>query len=108
MHDIGKVLTMLSLPAALAAQTTVTIRAGRLLDGMGGSQSNAIIVIDRGLISRVDGATPSGAVTYDLSRFTVLPGLIDGHAHLSWYFNRAGRLHTRQDGDTPVESMLAM
>lgn len=103
------VLTMLSLPAALAAQTTpVTIRAGRLLDGRGGAQSNATIVVDADVIRRIDAASPAGGPTYDLSRYTVLPGLIDGHAHLSWYFNRAGRLHTAQDGDTPVESMLAM
>lgn len=108
MRAIGTALTMLSLPAILTAQTTVTVRAGRLLDGRGGSRSNTTIVIDHGVISRLEGGAPSGGVTYDLSRYTVLPGLIDGHAHLSWYFNRAGRLHTRQDGDTPVESMLAM
>ena len=103
------VLTMLSLPATLAAQTTpVIIRAGRLLDGRGGAQSNATIVVERGAISRVDAASPAGAATYDLSHYTVLPGLIDGHAHLAWYFNRSGRLHTSNDGDTPVESMLAM
>ena len=108
MHDVGTVLAMLSLPAMLAAQSTVAVRAGRLLDGRGGSRSNTTIVIDRGVISRLEGSAASGGVTYDLSHYTVLPGLIDGHAHLSWYFNRAGRLHTRQDGDTPVESMLAM
>lgn len=109
MRAIAKMLTMLSVPATLAAQTTpVTIRAGRLLDGRGGSQSNATIVVEHGTISRVDAGPAAGGVTYDLSRYTVLPGLIDGHAHLSWYFNRSGRLHTPNDGDTPVESMLAM
>jgi imidazolonepropionase-like amidohydrolase len=103
------VLTMLSLPATLAAQTTaVTIRAGRLLDGRGGAQSNATIVIESGTIRRIDANAPPSEPTYDLSRYTVLPGLIDGHAHLAWYFNRHGRLHTSNDGDTPVESMLAM
>jgi imidazolonepropionase-like amidohydrolase len=38
----------------------------------------------------------------------VLPGLIDAHSHPSWYFNRNGRYHTSSDGDTPVQSMLAM
>jgi imidazolonepropionase-like amidohydrolase len=56
---------------------------------------------------RVD-KTASGTPTYDLRGFTLLPGLIDAHAHLSWYFNRQGRYHTRADGDTPVESMLSM
>lgn len=109
MRAIRTVLTMLTLPATLAAQTTpVTIHAGRLLDGRGGARANATIVVERGTISRVDAGAPSGSATYDLSRYTVLPGLIDGHAHLSWYFNRSGRLHTPHDGDTPEQSMLAM
>jgi imidazolonepropionase-like amidohydrolase len=99
---------MLSMPLTLAAQSApVTIRAGRVLDGRGAVMRNATIVIDRSAISRID-ASATGPVTYDLSRYTVMPGLIDGHAHLSWYFNRAGRLHTPNDGDTPVQSMLAM
>jgi imidazolonepropionase-like amidohydrolase len=110
MRDFRMVLTMLSVPAMLAAQTTpVTIRAGRLLDGRGGSQANAMIVVEGGTIRRVDASSArSSGATYDLSRYTVLPGLIDGHAHLAWYFNRSGRLHTANDGDTPEQSMLAM
>jgi imidazolonepropionase-like amidohydrolase len=39
---------------------------------------------------------------------TLLPGLIDAHAHLMWYFNREGRYHAgRNDNDTPVQSMLS-
>lgn len=102
-------LTMLSMPVTLAAQSApVTIRAGRLLDGRGATTNNASITIEQGTVRSVHvGARPS-QVTYDLSRYTVLPGLIDGHAHPSWYFNRAGRYHTPNDGDTPVQSMLAM
>jgi imidazolonepropionase-like amidohydrolase len=33
--------------------------------------------------------------------------LIDSHSHLAWYFNRAGRLHQSNDGDTPEQSMLS-
>jgi len=46
-------------------------------------------------------------VTYDLTGYTLMPGLIDAHAHLTWYFNRQGRYHTRGDGDTPVQEMLS-
>ena len=100
---------MLSLSTVEAQTTPVTIRAGRLLDGRGAVIDNATIVLDRTTIARVDrGGAPGSAATYDLSRYTVLPGLIDGHAHPSWYFNRAGRYHTPNDGDTPVQSMLAM
>jgi imidazolonepropionase-like amidohydrolase len=37
-----------------------------------------------------------------------MPGLIDGHVHLNWYFNRQGRYHSGGDGDTPAQSLLAM
>ena len=101
--------SMISLSTVGAQTTPVTIRAGRLLDGRGAVMDNATIVVDRAAIARVDhGAPAGGVVIYDLSRYTVLPGLIDGHAHPSWYFNRAGRYHTPNDGDTPVQSMLAM
>jgi imidazolonepropionase-like amidohydrolase len=36
-----------------------------------------------------------------------MPGLIDVHSHIVWYFNSKGRFHTPEDGDTPVQSMLA-
>ena len=110
MHDIRLLaLAMLSTPFTLTAQAVpVTIRAGRMLDGRGAVTNGATIAIEQSAITRVDVGTAPGAVTYDLSGYTVLPGLIDGHAHLSWYFNRAGRFHTPNDGDTPVQSMLAM
>jgi imidazolonepropionase-like amidohydrolase len=43
------------------------------------------------------------AVTHDLSRYTVLPGLIDSHVHITGYLNRLGKVHTRDDGETPAQ-----
>jgi imidazolonepropionase-like amidohydrolase len=36
-----------------------------------------------------------------------MPGLVDVHSHVVWYFNAQGRYHTSSDGETPVQSMLA-
>src|SRR5207237_3571546 len=47
------------------------------------------------------GAQP---VTYDLSRFTVLPGLIDAHVHVGAHFGKDGRSPT--PGETPAEQAL--
>ena len=92
----------------LAAQpATVVLRTSRALDGRGGVLANVDIVIERGRIARI---VPAGSATgkvVDLRGLTVLPGLIDAHVHLDWYFNRKGRFHTRADGDTPGQSMLA-
>ena len=101
-------------PAAARAQAAappagpVTIVAGRLLDGRGGAVRNATIVVQGDTIARVAaGAAGPAPATYDLSRLTVLPGLIDSHVHLTWYITSRGKLHQPGDGDTPADAALA-
>jgi imidazolonepropionase-like amidohydrolase len=95
--------------AALAQDATVVLHTSKLIDGKGGTMANADIVVTNGKITRVGpaGAVPKGAREVDLRGKTVLPGLIDAHEHLTWYFNRRNRYHTNGDGDTPIESILA-
>ena len=99
-------LVLLSSGTALAQGGPVMIRAGRLLDGKGGMTRNATIVITGDRITRVGtgGAAPA---TYDLSRLTVLPGMIDSHVHLTWYITSRGKLHQASDGDTPAQAAVA-
>ena len=95
-------------PAAAQDGTTV-VRAARVIDGRGQVIANGDIVVTGGRITKVGarGAVPAGARLVDLGARTVMPGLIDGHSHLTWYFNRQGRYHTGRDGDTPIQSILA-
>jgi len=86
----------------------IVIHSDRIIDGRGKVIPGGSVVVQGDKISAVH-AGPSGAATYDLKGLTLLPGLIDAHSHLSWYFNRKGRYHARgEDQDTPVESMLSM
>jgi|SRR5215472_16098611 len=62
--------------ASAAAQQPITIRAGTVLDGKGGVQRNAVITIEGMRIVKLGDSQPE-ILTYDLSRLTVLPGLID-------------------------------
>jgi imidazolonepropionase-like amidohydrolase len=109
-HIRSALLSLLAPLSVLVGQLAagpVTVRAARVLDGRGGVIGRATIVIQNGSIVRIDrGAT--GPVTYDLGRYTLLPGLIDAHSHPSWHFNRSGRYHTPSDSETPVQAMLAM
>jgi imidazolonepropionase-like amidohydrolase len=66
----------------------VSIRAGRLFDPKTGTNlTNQVIVIQGDRITDVGPADrvkiPAGATVIDLSRATVLPGLIDRHVHLT-------------------------
>ncbi|HEX6051948.1 MAG TPA: amidohydrolase family protein, partial [Gemmatimonadaceae bacterium] len=83
-------------PVDAGAQTRTVIRAGRLIDGKGGVRDSVIVVVEGSRIARITNANDStvGAVTYDLSRFTLLPGLIDTHVHIDSHFGRDGRIAT--------------
>ena len=81
---------VLSFTAALAAQpppaAAIVIRAGRLLDPEAGRiLSNQIILVEGNRIRDVgpNVAIPAGAQVIDLSRMTVMPGLVDAHNHLA-------------------------
>ncbi len=67
----------------------ITIRAARLLDGVGNTLLNGVIEVQGSKISAIDQRT--GPVTYDLGDATILPGMIDVHVHLNWYFGPDGR-----------------
>lgn len=91
-----------SLTVGAMAQP-LTIRTGTMLDGKGGVQRNALIAIDGAKIARIDTGGTQQA-TYDFSRLTVLPGLIDTHVHLVSHFGKDGRAETA--GETPAEQAL--
>ena len=94
--------------AVVAQEVPITIRAGRVLDGRGGTTAGpTLIVVEGGRITRVSPASAGSTADYDLGRGTVLPGLIDVHDHIGWHFTRQGRTHVEADGETPAEEALA-
>ena len=69
---------------------TKAIRAAKVVDGTGKTISNALILVDNDRIVSVGtAAPPAGAEVIDLSRFTIVPGLIDVHTHVTYYWDRA-------------------
>jgi imidazolonepropionase-like amidohydrolase len=75
-------------PGAFAA--TTAIRTGKVIGPAGQVIANAVIVIDGDRITSIGtAAPPAGADVIDLSRFTVIPGLIDLHTHMTYYWDPA-------------------
>ena len=79
---------VLCLGCSVAAQEITVIRADRLIDGTGAVAVNdAVMVINEGRIVAVGKAgeveIPQDAETIDMSGYTLLPGLMDCHVHLT-------------------------
>jgi imidazolonepropionase-like amidohydrolase len=77
-----------AVPAS--AQQSLTIRAGTVIDGKGGTLRNAIIAIEQSRIVRIGDGAAETAI-YDFPRFTVLPAMIDVHVHIDAHFGKDGR-----------------
>jgi imidazolonepropionase-like amidohydrolase len=80
-------LVAFALPVCAQNSQPVAIRAGRLFDSKTGRiLENQIVVVEGEKISTVGPAEqvqiPAGAQVIDLTKATVLPGLIDGHTHV--------------------------
>ena len=80
----------LLIAAPVAAQTTA-VRFGRLWDGER-LLADAVVVIEGDRVVRVDrgdAAIATGADVIDLRQYTGLPGLIDLHTHITYYWDGA-------------------
>jgi len=99
-----------SAQAGKPAPKIIYIRAGRLFDGTGDRvRENMVIVVQDDRIQNVGAAgsasIPPGATVIDLSRATVLPGLIDCHTHLGSRADRYDEIYRFKD--TPFQSAFA-
>jgi imidazolonepropionase-like amidohydrolase len=80
------VVTLCGHSPACADGSVTVIRAGHLIDTDSGRLLDSqMILVRNGIIADVGPTTgvPAGARVVDLSGYTVLPGLIDAHTHLT-------------------------
>ena len=78
-------------PSLLRAQVKA-LRFGQVIDGRGKVIPNAVILVKADRIVAVGPATdvviPAGAETLDLRAYTAIPGLIDAHTHMTFYWDK--------------------
>lgn len=106
LRTLAAALAAVLLPATALAEDLV-IHAGRLFDGVSETprKTVSILVHDDAIVGVETGfVTPAGARVIDLSKATVLPGLIDSHVHLVM---RRGGLTTRLTGSTIDDALRA-
>jgi len=86
---LASIVAVLVATGAAEAQTKV-VRLGKLWDGSK-VLTDAVVVVEGDRITAVgtgNGAVPAGAEVIDLRKYFGLPGLIDLHTHITYYWDR--------------------
>jgi imidazolonepropionase-like amidohydrolase len=107
------VLFLVSLTAGscFAESKSKVIRFGKLVTGTGAVLENAVVVVKGDRISSVglrDVAAPPDALVIDLTRYTGIPGLIDAHTHMTYYWDQAPGTHpwAQAEGRMPAVTVF--
>ena len=89
---LAAMILPLAVSGAQAPHAIVALRFGHLVDGTGRTLRDAVVTVDGDRIVSVGTgaqAIPRGAVVRDLRRYTAIPGLIDAHTHMTYYWDGA-------------------
>ena len=106
-----RTMAMMAMVLAMAgppAPTSYALRFGRLWDGAS-LVRDAVIVVEGDRIVRVgtgNNDVPRGAQTIDLRRYTALPGLIDLHTHITYYWDRTPGTRPRGQRRRPAVTVF--
>jgi imidazolonepropionase-like amidohydrolase len=84
---------------------SLILRGGQVWDGLAASPVETNIAVENGKVAAL-GGDAGGRESLDASGCTILPGLIDAHAHLC--FNAAQDWRAVYDADSPGRMLLRM
>src|SRR6201984_561473 len=91
------ILTLCYCASSRAAEPPVkALRFGKLVDGRGKVWTDAIVITRGERIGDIttDAAKiPASAEVIDLRRYTAIPGLIDVHTHITYYWDQSSNVH---------------
>jgi imidazolonepropionase-like amidohydrolase len=72
-----------------AFAATKAIKAARMIDPAGRVIQNVVVVVDDDRITSVGTSPPpAGSEVIDVGQLTLIPGLIDVHTHMTYYWDR--------------------
>jgi len=98
-----------SIGSQAAAQQTKALKFKAVVDGAGHVVQQGVVIVEGDKIARVIGARdaiPANAQVVDLSRYTAIPGLIDLHTHITYYWDStSGTDPWRQPQRRPEETV---
>ncbi|CAN5755358.1 amidohydrolase family protein [soil metagenome] len=89
---LAAIVLPLALSGAQVPRAIIALRFGHLVDGTGRILRDAVVTVDGDRILSVGpgaSAIPRGAIVRDLRRYTAIPGLIDAHTHMTYYWDGA-------------------
>jgi imidazolonepropionase-like amidohydrolase len=105
----GAGIAMLAAIPTVASARDVVIHAGALLDGVKRvpQKTMSIVIANDRIVSVQPGfIRPEGAEIIDLSKATVLPGLVEGHVHITT-LKRSGNQVQKTVTNSPLDMVLA-
>jgi imidazolonepropionase-like amidohydrolase len=98
--------------AATAAQAqTKALQFAAVVDGTGRVIANGVVIVDGDKVTRVLGAgaaIPAGAQKIDLTRYTAIPGMIDVHTHMTYYWDPASGTDPWRQAPRPPEQTVQL
>ena len=102
---VSSLAALVLAAVAFAPQPRVTaLRFGAAITGTGTTIKDAVIVVTGDRITSVGsgaGAVPSGAMVIRFPTLTAIPGLIDAHTHLTYYWDPASGIKPLQRPQPP-------
>jgi imidazolonepropionase-like amidohydrolase len=99
---------LLSAPLARPAAAQLTaIRAGHVIGPAGRVVTNATVIVENDrIVSVAAAAPPPGGTLIDLSRYTLVAGLIDAHTHMTYFWDGAPGTRPRGGNRAAAVSMV--